>query len=326
MICASTQVKQRTEKRRKKRWQTIKWWNNLLISILRAILIIAISYVILLPILTKISSSFMTKDDLVDKTVYWIPRNPTLYNYKIVWQFMNYPKSLLNSVLLTTVVSIIQLLSCAMVAYGFARFDFKGKNLIFGLVIFTLIVPPQTIMIPLYLNFRNFNFFGLMSKSINLLGTYWPFILPAITANGLRNGLYIYILRQFFKSMPRDLEEAAYIDGAGLFETFYRIMLPGAVPALVTVFLFSFVWQWNDDVFLTLYLSGNADFLPQAIQNIGYVILHSLEGEFSAKWLDQYASLFQNTAALLFIAPLLILYGFMQRYFVESIERTGLVE
>ncbi len=300
-------------------------WRKKIFGLFRLVLIIGIAYVILLPLFTKISSSFMTREDLIDKTVLWIPRNITLYNYQIVWKFMDYPITLLNSITLTTVVSILQLISCTLAGYGFARFNFKGNKLLFGLVIFTLVVPPQIIMIPLYLNFRGFNFFGLLSNSINLLGSYWPFILTAITCTGLRNGLYIYILRQFFKGMPRNLEEAAYVDGAGLFRTFYKIMLPGAVPAMVIVFLFSFVWQWNDDIFTTLYLSKNAQFLPQVLQNIAYVILTDLEGEYPAEMAYQYGSLFSNTGTLLFIAPLLILYAFMQKYFIESIQRTGLV-
>lgn len=300
-------------------------WSGSIMATLRLILIIGISFVILLPIFIKISSSFMTRTDLIDKTVQWVPRQLTLYNYRIVWQFMEYPRTLLNSIILTTLVSITQLASCTAIAYGFARFSFKGKNLFFGLVILTLVVPPQIIMIPLYLNFRNFSFFGLLNNPINLLGSYWPFILTAITGTGLRNGLYIFILRQFFKGMPKSLEEAAYVDGAGLFKTFYRVMLPGAVPALVIVFLFSFVWQWNDDIFLTLYLSKSAQFLPQTLQDIAHVILNNLEGDIPAEMAAQYGSLFQNAGTVLFIAPLLLLYAFMQKYFIESIQRTGLV-
>ncbi|MFW6308434.1 MAG: carbohydrate ABC transporter permease [bacterium] len=296
-----------------------------MLSLLRFILLTGIFYIILLPILTKVSSSLMTIEDVLDKTVMWIPRNITFENYRIVWDHMNYPRSFTNSLLLTVVVSIFQLASCTLVGYGFGRFDFKFKNLLFSLVILTLIVPPQVIMIPLYMNFRNFNLFGLLNNPINLLGSYWPFILTALTATGLRNGLYIFILRQFFKGMPHNLEEAAYVDGAGLYQAFFKIMLVGAKPVLVIVFLFSFVWQWNDDIFLTLYLPQGADYLPMALRNIDHVILESMVGYFSSEMAGQYGSIFRNTAALLFISPLLILYAFMQRYFVESIQRTGIV-
>ena len=120
----------------------------------------------------------------------------------------------------------------------------------FGLVIFTLVVPPQIIILPLYLNLRFFTVWGLIPEpGIDLLGSYWPFILMGISGTGFNNGLFIFIMRQFFKGMPRELEEAAYIDGANPLQTFLRVMLPGAKPALVIVFLFATVWMYNDYFF-----------------------------------------------------------------------------
>lgn len=300
--------------------QIIKKMKHMLFSLIRWVLILGICYIIIYPLLTKISSSFMSKRDLFDKTVQWIPRHFTLDNYKMVFEQLEYPKAFLNSFILAFLVSLVQLLSCTIIGYGFARFNFRGKKLIFGLVIFTLIVPPQMIMIPMYLNFRYFDIFGLIPGGINLLGTYWPFILTSITGTGLKNGLFIFIMRQFFKGMPRSLEEAAYVDGAGPIRTFFKIMLPGAVPALVIVFLFSFVWQWNDYFLTNIYL-GNETVLPIMLSGLRY----SVEGALGETISTQYASLLNNTGSLLFMAPLLVLYAFMQRYFVESIERTGLV-
>ena len=153
-----------------------------------------------------------------------------------------------------------------MVGYGLARFRFPGSGLIFAMAIFTLIVPPQLVVVPMYLNFRFFNLAGLLGENtFNLIGTYWPFILMSLTATGFRNGLYIFIMRQFFRGLPRELEEAAYIDGAGMFRTFFRVMLPGSVPGLIVAFLFSFVWQWNDYLYVTT-LMANQTFLPQALE------------------------------------------------------------
>ena len=161
-------------------------------------------------------------------------------------------------------VAVLQLASTTLVGYGLARFEFRGKKLIMAAAIFTLIVPPQMMMVPLYLNWRFFDFFGLLKGGgLNLMGSYWPFLLTALTGTGLRNGLYILVMRQFFAGMPRNLEEAAYVDGAGPLTTFFRVMLPGAVPAMVIVFLFGFVWQWNDSFLTTLYLDSN--FLPVAL-------------------------------------------------------------
>ncbi|MFP4661085.1 MAG: carbohydrate ABC transporter permease [Halanaerobiales bacterium] len=295
---------------------------SVIISVLRAVFIIGVSYIILRPLMQKVTTALMTEIDLFDQTVKWIPRNLTLDNFRTAWKHMNYPTAFLNTFLLTSVVSVLQLISCTLVAYGIGRFKFKGSGVIFALVLFTLVVPPQMIMVPLSLNFRYFDLYGLLPKpGLNLLNSYWPFVLTSITAVGLRNGLFIYIMRQFFRGMPKDLEEAAYLDGAGIFRTFYKIMLPGAVPGLVVVFLFAFVWQWNDYFFNTLFLSGQGNFLIQALQGVA---LKALDGDHN-KLHGQYASLIRQTGMVLYIAPLLVLYAFMQKYFIESIQRTGIV-
>ncbi|NLL43607.1 MAG: carbohydrate ABC transporter permease [Firmicutes bacterium] len=289
------------------------------LSVFRFVLIVGISYIILFPVLTKISSSFTPLRDLGDQTVNWIPKHPTLDNYRLAIEVMNFPKVFFNSLFLSFLVAVLQLASTTLVGYGLARFEFRGKKLIMAAAIFTLIVPPQMMMVPLYLNWRFFDFFGLLKGGgLNLMGSYWPFLLTALTGTGLRNGLYILVMRQFFAGMPRNLEEAAYVDGAGPLTTFFRVMLPGAVPAMVIVFLFGFVWQWNDSFLTTLYLDSN--FLPVALSNLSRSLAAYLE------MTDvQYFSLIVNAGSMLMIAPLLVMYAFLQRYFVESIERTGLV-
>lgn len=289
-------------------------------SFMRVIWILGIAYIIIFPILSKVSSSLMTEADLYDKTVKWIPRHFTFENYKLVWQHMKYPSAFLNSFLLSITVGILQLLSCTLIGYGLARFKFRGRGLLFGIVIFMLIVPPQVIMIPLYLNFRYFNLFGLIPDGgINLLNSYWPFILTSLTGTGIKNGLFIFIMRQYFRGMPTELEEAAYVDGAGSIRTFFSIMAPGAVPAMLIVFLFSFVWQWNDNYFISIFMS-NANLLANNLSNL---VMNITSGELEIT--RQYLSLLNNTGSLLFIAPVLLIYAFLQRYFIESIERSGLV-
>ena len=288
-------------------------------KLFRTLLIMGVSYVILFPLLSQLSSSFMSRTDVWDRTVSMIPRNPTLNNYQLAWEYMDYPRAFLNSLLLALAVSALQLLSCTIVGYGFARFQFKGRRFWFGLVIFSLVVPPQLIMTPMYLNFRFFTVGGLLpGEGLNLLDTPWTFILPALTAAGFKNGLFIYIMRQFFRGLPRSLEEAAYVDGAGPFRTFFKIMLPGAVPGLIVVFLFSFVWQWNEYVLTTTFM-GAETLLPVMLEDLvpnvlGSQFLHAPEE----------ASLLNNTGSMLLLAPLVILYLFLQRYFIESVERTGI--
>lgn len=288
-------------------------------SIVRIILIIGICYIIMFPLISKIPPSFMTESQLFDRTVNWIPRELTLSNYSLVFNRMNYLTSFFNSLMLTMTTTLLQLISCTIVGYGLARFKFWGRGLLFSLVIFMLVVPPQVIMLPLYLNFRYFDFLGLLSEpGINLLGSFWPFILMGMTATGFRNGLFIYIMVQFFKGMPNALEEAASIDGAGPYTTFYKIMLPGALSAILVVFLFSFVWQWNDYLYTSMFL-GNADVLPIRLDRLVERSSDFMEIRGPGE------TIINNTGMLMFMAPLLVLYAFMQRYFIESIERSGLI-
>jgi multiple sugar transport system permease protein len=291
-----------------------------LVSLLRTLLIIGLCYVILFPLFSKLSPAVMERRDLFDQTVRWIPRHPTLENFRVAFVNMSYGRAFLGSFVLSSSVSLLQLLVCTAVGYGFARFRFAGSGLLFWIAITTLVVPPQMMMLPLYLNFRYFNPLGLLPEpGINLMNTHWPFILLSLTGNGLRNGLFIFIMRQFFRGMPRELEDAAYVDGAGALKTFSAVMLPGAIPALVIVFLFSFVWQWND-YFYSGMLMSNSKILPVMLDKLAMATVGTdVEAHM------HYVSLINNAGSLLFMAPLLVLYVFMQRYFVESIERTGLV-
>lgn len=299
-------------------------------STLRVLLLIGISYVIIQPMLNRLSTSLMHVEELYDQSVKWIPRSPTLNHFIQVWIHMDYPRTFLNSLSLTIIVSLLQLASCTLIGYGLARFKFAGSGLLLGLVIFTLVVPPQMIRIPLYLNFRFFSLFGLFKENPwNLVGTFWPFILTSLTGSGFRNGLYIYIMRQFFRGMPRELEEAAYVDGGGLLTTFFKVMLPGSAPGLIVVFLFSFVWQWNDYFYTTLFMSGK-NFLPQSLEVVALRVAETARdidqlAATSGLIDNQFHSVVNNAGMILVIAPLLILYLFMQRYFVESIERTGII-
>ena len=300
-------------------------------SIVRGVIIAGICFLILYPTLVKLSVSFMPEQDIYDVTVRYVPKSPTLENYKTVLSAMRYNKAFWNTFKLSTLTSVMQLISCTVIGYGFARFRFKGRGVLFALVILTMIVPPQTLMIPLFLHFRYFDVLGIISaitgqKGINLLESYWPFVLMSLTGMGLKNGLYIYIMRQFFRGMPRELEEAAYVDGAGMLRTFAQIMLPSAVPAMVTVFMFSFVWQWTDTFYSNLFLM-RTDVLAKTAANVSNQIMKDLSADIGV---DIYlspaiSSMYTNTGSLLVVLPLLILYLFAQKLFVESVERTGIV-
>ncbi|SFS60352.1 carbohydrate ABC transporter permease [Paenibacillus sp. BC26] len=302
-----------------RRYNPVEKTKGFVWRLIRAVLILGFCFVILFPLFLRISIAFRSKVDIYDPTVLWIPRHFTLDNFKIAMESAHYLTSLLNTLYITSSTTLIQMASCTLAAYAFARLKFKGSEILFALVIFTIVVPPQTIMIPLYLTYRYFDLFGLIhlftgKKGLNLIDTFWPFIISAGTAMGLKNGLYIYIFRQFFRGIPKEVEEAALVDGAGVLRTFSRIMLPNAIPAIITVLLFSFVWQWNDSYYVSLFLK-QVKVLSTSLMDMGVGL----------KEPDPvYTSMLLNTGVLLTIAPLIAMYLFVQRYFVESVERTGI--
>lgn len=305
-------------------FEKVKQWSWVLA---RTALIIGLSFVILYPILLKVSIAFKHRVDLYDTTVMYIPRNLTLENFQFIIETMDYFRVVFNSFMLSGSTMLLTTISCALVGYGFARFKFKGNGILFALVIFTILVPPQTNMVPTYLQYRDFDILGIIGlfnngEGVRLIGTYWPFIISSATAVGIKAGLFIFIFRQFFKGIPQELEEAALVDGAGVFKIFFQIMLPNAMPAIITVMLFAFVWQWNDIYFTTMFLD-NPNVISGRLQVVSSTISHRLSEGGAID--PSYLSMLVNTSILLAIAPLIIMYLFVQRHFVESVERTGIV-
>lgn len=300
------------------------------VSIVRAVIVFGICYVILYPILVKFSVSLMDEKDLYDATVKYVPKNMTLINYKRVLDGLDYLRSLVTTTGLSALVAFLQLVMCMLTAYGFARFKFPGSSILFGCVIFTLIVPPQILMLPMFMKFRFFDILGIAQavagKNVNLIDTPWPVIIQALTCMGFKNGLYIYMLRQFFKGVPKELEEAAFVDGCGKLRTFVQIMVPVAVPMMVTVFLFGFVWQWTDTFYTGLYMPKLTLFSNK---------LSALATVVANKYADTggtmnfispgFSSMVNNTGVLLVVIPLIILYLACQKHFVEGIARSGIV-
>jgi multiple sugar transport system permease protein len=178
--------------------------------------------------------------------------------------------------------------------------------LAFITVIMMLIIPPQTIIVPVFMKFRFFIGF------INLIDTPFPILIMALTTTGLKNGLYIFMFRQFFKNVPNELNEAASIDGCGVYRTFFKIMMPTAIPMLTTVFLLSFSWQWTDILYNSLFYKSTL-LLSNVVSTVSTGELQALAGNLT------------NVAALLAVLPLALLYIFAQRAFVESIDRAGIV-
>ena len=323
---------------------------NIAYKIVRALLLFGLCFMIVQPLLTKLSVSFMTENDLYDSTVINIPRHLTADNYvtATVPDLLNYGPAFLNTLTISLFVSILQVASATLVGYGFARFKFPLKNFWFFCVILTVIIPPQTISTALHLNFSYFNPFGIVGlfnggNSISLLhGDNYiklgalrmsvPYLAMSATCQGLKNGLYIYMIRQFFQGVPVSLEEAAYVDGCPTFKTFWRGILPDAIPILVSCFLFAFVWQWTD-TFYSLKFIGDASSIPLLSTKLSGFNESVIQWNAARLGLGPDASndpgpgLTQqmiSTGTLVVVAPLLLLYLLAQKGFVESIANTGL--
>ena len=288
----------------------------------RFILLLSISFVIIFPILVKLSSAFMSYDDLMDKTVRSVPKNPTLENITSVIEMTGFWTAAKNTLLISAVCAIAQMAVAATVGYSLAKFKYRGRTLLFLIVILLMIIPPQTILISLYMKFMHFDIFGLFKlifgAPLNLIDTPlpWSTFIMAFTGLGLKNGLYIFLMRQFYLGVPDELIEAAYIDGSGVYRTFFRIILPMSRATMISILLLSFAWQWTDSFFSTIFYT-RIDVLANKIPIVYNTVLTYTR-------LHEVASVQMNTALLLLIAPLLILYIFCQRYFIQGLERSGI--
>ncbi len=336
------------------------------VSVVRGLLMFGLCFMIIQPLLTRFSMGLMQEQDLYDSTIILLPRNVTLDNYRIVaeltdlkniggnWTF----NALINTMWISLVISLGTIVSTTLVAYGFARYEFPLKKFWFGCVIALIIIPPQTIQSALYMNFANFDIlriftlfgvnaeglsFGqrlmsvvdgtgtglitmLTGKPLNLRANITAYMLMSLTCMGLKNGLYIYMMRQYFQGIPTSLEEAAYVDGCGRLHTYVKIMLPDALPTIASCFLFSFVWQWTDIFYTRL-------FIPTTSYSVYSSQMSSMVTRM-ARYFSSDASVavvvpngrqqqLISIAVLICSIPLIILYLFTQRTFVESLAMSG---
>jgi len=289
-------------------------------AVFRFLILFGLGFVIMYPLLYMLSCAFRDRGDMNDPTVVWIPRRLTLSVMQETVQAMDFGRTLLNTVLMNVGCSVVQVLSCAITGYGFARFRFRGSKLLFGIVILMILVPTQVIALPLYGQFR---FFGFGSHTVNLIDTMWTMYLPAMTANGIRAGLMIFLFRQFFRGLPREIEDAAYIDGCGPFMTFVRVMAPNASAAFLTVFLFSLVWYWNDYYVSSTFFT-NSKTVALMLQNLDAELKIRLFKDAKADISPREQIVWKEAGCLLSIAPVLAVYVLLQKHFTEGIARSGI--
>lgn len=298
------------------------------ISVARALLMFGLCFMIIQPILIRFSTGFMVEKDLYDSTIVLVPRHLTLENYKIVFDLTNFPTSMINTLWISLLVSLLQVVSCTFVAYGFARYQFPLKKFWFACVVLLIIVPPTTIQTSLYMSFANFDILGIFKaikgKPINLRTSLIPYAMMSLTCMGLKNGLYIYMLRQYFKNVPDSLEEAAFVDGCSTLRTFTQIMLPDAMPTIASCFLFSFVWQWTDLFYSRNFLSSYSVYSVE-LSSIVTRMSRYFSADVSKSVIVPNGRQQQLIAigVLICCIPLIILYCFTQKLFVQSLAMTG---
>ncbi|MBQ7660833.1 MAG: carbohydrate ABC transporter permease [Clostridia bacterium] len=341
------------KERLKAKFLNLPFYTNIVWYVFRFIILLGVSYIVLYPFFTKIAASFMSPDDFIDVTVRLIPKYPSFDQYKAIFLENKYMAAFFNTLTLSLISAILQTFVACLVGYGLAKFKFKGNSLVMGAVILTMVVPHGTVYLSMFMKFRYFDifdFFGIfkglgyaglydgivdigkwigslfsgvpytnVTNSIQLTQTFWPMILLSITGLAFKNGLYIFMMRQFFRGVPDELEESAYIDGSDTFRTFLQIIIPLSVPMMITIFLFSFSWQWTDEFYTNMFISTNKIVLMPKIVGIP----KSLETTYAGQ--ELYYSAINNTCGLMIILPLVVLYLFCQRYLVQGIERSGIV-
>jgi multiple sugar transport system permease protein len=296
-------------------------------NFLRTFILIGLCFIIVLPVFQKISYAIRSPYSITDPQVMWIPDVFSTEIIKMAAAYLVYNVSLVNSLILSFIIALIQVIATAIAGYSFARLRFKGNNIIFGILIFTLVVPNETLYLSRKFFFDYTSFFG-----VDLLRTIFSVYIMSAFGMGIRSGIFIYLFRQFFRGIPIELEESAEIDGAGVIKTFWSVMLPNATGAITTVSLFAFVWQYNDYHWAILYRYPRELLtvkLASGSGNLSAILMSSFKSFINAMGKEiasdsMFFGLLINTAALLMMAPLLIGYFFFQRRFVESIERTGI--
>lgn len=289
-----------------------------LYNILVYIILIDLAFVFLYPFIYMLVTSLKSYNDITDITVKWYPRELSPQNWKTAFETLNFSRTFFNSLFVSLLSTMGHLLSCSFVAYGFARYRFPLKKLMFFGVLLTIVVPVQSIIIPQYRLYVQLGIEG-----------YWALILPTFLGFGLRGGLFIFLFRQFFLRLPTALEEAAEIDGTNPFGTFLRIILPSSGPIMLVCFVLSMVWHWNDYYEPSLYLTNSDQWLlPQALPAM-YNLIKEMSQTTSSDTVAlrlMYHDGVVMAGTAIAVLPLLVLYLCVQNKFVESIDRTGIVE
>lgn len=291
-------------------------WTQFLGKAFLYILLINLAFVFLYPFFYMIVTAFKSPQDISDITVNWLLNSLHTQNFKLAVNALDFVPALLRTIFLVVVSSLGHIMSCSLVGYGFARFDFKGKGFFFVLLLMSIIVPLQTIIVPQFMLFA----------TIGLSASYLSIIIPTWLGFGLSGGLFIFIFRQFYLSLPRSLEEAASIDGCGILQTFIKIAFPASRSSMIVCLVLSLVWHWNDYFEPSIYITESSQFLlPMQLPGLYKLMQNTGGSEAMTGTIDNiYTEGVAMAATTLVVLPMLIMYFFLQKQFVLGVERSGI--
>lgn len=288
---------------------------SLIGSIVMYAVLIVISYIFVSPLIEIIAKSFMSPDDIINPEVFYIANDFTFDNYLISIRVLDLWKALFNSIWFSGLLALIQTAISALTAYAFARYNFQGKKIFFGLLIAAFIIPLPVLIVP-----RLTIFSWLQDVTgMKLMGTIIPNILVTLFGQGIYSTILILIFYNFFKQIPFDLDEAAYIDGANSWQVLWHVIIKLSLPVILTVFLFSFVWNWNESIMTNNFVRGAISLVPSQ--------LSAFDSLFKTNETSSIVDLnegYKMAATLVSILPLIVLYLFVQKKFIEGIEQTGI--
>ncbi|MFI3253331.1 MAG: carbohydrate ABC transporter permease [Eubacteriales bacterium] len=273
-------------------------------------LLLCFGYVFIYPFVYAIAMSFMSYEDKLNPLVYLIPSSLSLENYQVVFEKLDYWKILLQTIAFSCSCALAQTISCCIIGYGFGTYDFKLKRVFIFIILLSFIVPAQVTSIPTY----------LLLKNLSLINTPFAMILPAAMGQGIRSSIFIFIYYLVFYSVPKSIDEAAQVDGAGALRRFFQISIPLAKSGILLTFLFSMVWYWNETYLTYLFTGTSVQTLPIQLR----VFVSSLNINSLSEGALQMFETIEMAAVIVSLLPLVLMYVLLQRHFTGSIDKSGI--
>ena len=297
-----------------------------LYNLFRYALLIGVSYLAIFPVIKMLSAALSEAESYYMGGADYIPSVPTFENFINSQQYFNFFRHAKVTLMITVPSTILSVFVCSLIGYGLGRYKFKGRALVYACVLFTIIMPIQTVQLPLIHYYRWFDIFGIgkliglftgTDFTISILNSLLRFYIPAALGVGLRAGIIIFLFQSFFAGMPKDLEEAAKIDGCSPFKIYWKVMIPNIIPVVVTVTLLSVIYYWNDSLITDM-----------AKLNVGPALMPSIETLVDLKIGAGFMTVMQRNVEyysilITAVTPLILVFCLGQKFFVECMDRSG---